>query len=444
MYTSAAYDDLVRDVNIKYTDFLIKRNPGLVDAAVELHQTGQIPPNTYLLDLDAHRRNARAAAKEAKKNGLSLYYMSKQVGRNPVICKGVLDEGFRGVVAVEVQCAKSLNRYGIRIGHVGHLVQPPVDDIDYVLSMRPEVWTTYSYDNARVLSKRAEKAGVTQDVLVQPVAKTDVFFDTMTGGIPEENLVDEVRKISKLPGIRVVGTTSFPCMLYNLASGRVEPISNFHTAVRGARRLERELGLEITQINVPGTNHAANMKTIAENGGTHAEPGNGVSGTNTEHGFDPEAPEVPAFVYVTEVSHRLGDRLFTQGGGMSYSGGGWGLFPDGKLWVGGTDIAMDAMIGRSGEEAASNRVKAKYPGMDPFNYNLTLYPGSRTFSTGETVVFGFCTVQIFVTRAWHAVVEGISENKPKLVGLFDQGNNLVDRQGHLQGERAVRDILDKM
>ena len=382
--------------------------------------------------------------REAKKNKVSLYYMSKQVGRNPLICKGVLDEGFRGVVAVEVQCAKSLHRYGVKLGHVGHLVQPPVDDIDYVLSMNPEIWTVYSLDNARLLSKRAEKLGKTQDVLVQPVAGSDLFFDTMSGGIPEENLVEDVRKMSKLPGINVIGTTSFPCMLYNLGSGKVEPISNFHTAVRGAKRLERELGLEITQVNVPGTNHAANMKTISENGGTHAEPGNGVSGTNTEHGFDQKAPEIPGFVYVTEVSHQLGERLFTQGGGMSYSGGGWGLFPNGKLWVGGADIAMDAMVGTSGKQAMASRVKAKYPGMDPFNYNLTLYPGARKFSVGETVVFGFCTVQIFVTRGWHAVVEGVEDNNPRLLGIFDQGNNLVDRRGHLRGEKAVRDILKKI
>ncbi len=382
--------------------------------------------------------------KEARKNDLSLYYMSKQVGRNPIICNGVLQEGFRGVVAVEVACAKSLNRYGVKIGHVGHLVQPPVDDIDYVLSMKPEVWTVYSLDNARAVSKRAEKLGRKQDVLVQPVGKKDLFFDTMSGGIPEEDIVSEVKKISELPGLKVIGTTSFPCLLYNLATSRVEPISNFHTAVRAARRLERELGLEISQVNVPGTNHASNMKVIAENGGTHAEPGNGVSGTNTEHGFDQKAPEVPAFVYVTEVSHRLRERTFTQGGGMSYSGGGWGLFPDGKLWVAGNDVAMDAMVGRSAKQAMTSRVKAKYPGMDPFNYNLTLYPGEKRFSTGDTVVFGFCTLQIFVTRGWHAVVEGVEDNNPRLLGLFDQGNNLVDRRGHLLGEKAVRDILKKM
>jgi predicted amino acid racemase len=76
---------------------------------------------------------------------------------------------------------------------------------------------------------------------------------------------------------RVVGTTSFPCMLYNISDHKVKPISNFMTAVRAADRLEKDLGLEITQVNTPGNNHSTTMETVAENGGTHAEPGSGCS-----------------------------------------------------------------------------------------------------------------------------------------------------------------------
>ena len=434
---------LAKEVNIKYTDMLIKRNPNLIDAAIKLHQSGQIPPNTFVLDLDAHRRNADAIVKEARKHNVSLYYMSKQVGRNPLICKAVLDAGFRGIVAVEMQCARTLHRYGIRIAHVGHLVQPPVNEIDYVLSMNPEVWTVYSVENAKVLSQRAQKAGRVQDILIQPVGKGDIFFDTMSGGILEEKIIESVKEIMKLPGVRIVGTTSFPCLLYDLGTKQVRPISNFHTVIRIAKRLKQELGLNITQTNVPGNDHASTMKIIAENGGTHAEPGNGVSGTNTWQVYE-EQPEVPAFTYVSEVSHWLGDKLYTHGGGTAFSGGGWGIYPDGSLWVGGTDIAMDALVGSSLQQALSNRVKAKFPGTDPFNYNLTLYPEGRKFSVGDTALYGYCVLQIFVTRGWHAVVEGIEDNDPRLVGLFDQGNNLVDKHGHLQGEKATLDMIEKV
>jgi predicted amino acid racemase len=210
--------------------------------------------------------------------------------------------------------------------------------------------------------------------------------------------------------------------------------------VRVAKQLKEELGLNISQINVPGNDHASTMKIIAENGGTHAEPGNGVSGTNTWQVYE-DQPEIPAFVYVSEVSHWLGDKLYAHGGGTAFSGGGWGIYPDDTLWVGGTDIAQDALVGSSLQQALSNRIKAKFPGTDPFNYNLTLFHEGRKFSVGDTVIYGYCVLQIFVTRGWHAVVAGIEDDDPRLLGIFDQGNNLVDKHGHLLGEKAVIEML---
>ncbi|MFI5420915.1 MAG: alanine racemase, partial [Nitrososphaerales archaeon] len=259
-------------------DNLIRRNPLLIEAAIPLHRSRQIPPNTYLLDLDAHRNNARAIIREASRYGVSNYFMSKQIARNPIICQAVINEGMRGVVAVESQEARSLHRYGVKIGHVGHLVQIPLCDTEYVMSMEPEVWTVYNYQNAMTVSKTAEKKGRVQNLLVQPAAKGDLMFDTMTGGIEEEKLTQEVKKIMQLPSVKVVGTTSFPCLMYDLGERKVRPISNFHSAVRAAEELRTKLGLEITQINVPGHSEASTMKIIAKNGGTHGEPGSGVSG----------------------------------------------------------------------------------------------------------------------------------------------------------------------
>jgi predicted amino acid racemase len=441
MYSSGTYGNLVDGINTKYMDSTIERNPGLIEAALELHQSGKIPPNTYLLDLDAHRTNARMMTAEAAKHGVSLYFMTKQINRNPLISKAVLAEGFRGVVAVESQCTRSLHRYGIRIGHVGHLTQIPVHEIDYVLGMNPEVWTVYSVENAKAISDRAEKIGKVQDLLIQPIGKGDLFFDSMTGGIPEEKVVGDVAKINSFPGVRVVGTTSFPCMLYDIAAGKVRPISNFLTVVRAAKRLKDELGIEITQINTPGNNHTTTMKTVAENGGTHAEPGSGMLGGNTQHTFLSE-PELPAFVYVSEVSHWLGDKVYAHGGGMAFPGGGWGLLPDGSIWEGGSHIGMDALVGSNYTQARSNRLHSELSSADPFNYNLPLSLAGKTVSVGDTVVYGFITPQVFVSRSWNAVVEGISSNNPHLLGIFDSGGNLVDRHGRLLGEGAVLNILE--
>ncbi|MDA4113211.1 MAG: alanine racemase [Thaumarchaeota archaeon] len=443
MYSSPTYEHLVDKLNTKYMDSLLSRNPGLLETAFRLHQSGEIPPNTYLLDLDAHRKNARLMVDAAAKHDVTLYFMSKQVNRNPLICKAVLAEGFTGMVAVEMQCVRSLHRYGIKISHVGHLVQIPVNDIDYVLSAEPDVWTVYSFENARAISDKIRKTGRTQDLLVQPIGKGDLFFDSMSGGIPESEIVQTVKKINSLPGVRVVGTTSFPCMLYDIAAHEVRPIPNFMTAVRTAEQLEKELGIEITQINTPGNNHTTTMKTVAENGGTHAEPGSGMLGGNTAHTFH-EEPELPAFVYVTEVSHLLGDKVYAHGGGMAFPGGGWGLLPDGTLWEGGNNIGMDALVGRDLASGRSTRLRSVLSSADPFNYNLPLALAGKTAQVGDTVAYGFITPQVFVSRGWNAVVEGISENNPRLLGVYDQGGHLVDSKGRPLGEKAAEEILEKV
>jgi predicted amino acid racemase len=436
-------EDLWKDSTTRYTDILIERNPGLIEAAVKLHQSGQIPPNTYLLDMDNHRRNARAISREARKFGISLYYMSKQAGRNPIISKAVLDEGFNGLVTVEAQEAKSLYRYGLKIGHVGHLAQIPVHEIDYLLSMSPEVWTVYSYENARLVSERAEKSGRKQKLLIQVMGKDDFFMPTSTGGIPEEDLSDNIRKISRLEGTKIVGTTSFPCLAYDVVLQTVKPLPNFFTAVRAAALMKDKFGLDITQINVPMNNHVSSMKTVAENGGTHAEPGTAVSGAYAWQALEDKV-EIPAVVYVSEISHRLGNRVFVYGGGTAFSGGSFLSAPSSKPWVGGVGNTMDAIIKSPKSSKSIKRAKLNSPGRDPFNYNLTmLAEDNDDFSLGDTVLVPF-EPQIFVTRAWHAVVGGIERNEPYLVGLFDQGNNLIDKHGHLQGERAVLELLNKI
>jgi hypothetical protein len=147
---------------------------------------------------------------------------------------------------------------------------------------------------------------------------------------------------------------------------------------------------------------------------------------------------------VTEVSHLLGDKVYAHGGGMAFPGGGWGLLPDGTLWEGGNSIAMDALVGRDLASGRSTRLRSVLSSADPFNYNLPLELGGKTAAVGDTVAYGFITPQVFVSRGWNAVVEGISDNNPRLLGVFDQGGHLVDSKGRPLGEKAVEDILQKV
>ena len=76
-----------------FLDVIRRRNPRLIEQAIALHQAGHIPANTYVIDLDAVEANARAIATEAKRLGLKVFAMTKQMGRNGDFCRAVVSGG---------------------------------------------------------------------------------------------------------------------------------------------------------------------------------------------------------------------------------------------------------------------------------------------------------------------------------------------------------------
>ena len=103
----------------------LKRNPALIEAAVNLHRKGAIPPDTYVLDLDAIAYNARLLARAADRAGIRLYMMTKQIGRNPEVARLIAANGIRRAVAVDPWEARLLGRSGIALGNVGHWCRFP-------------------------------------------------------------------------------------------------------------------------------------------------------------------------------------------------------------------------------------------------------------------------------------------------------------------------------
>ena len=57
----------------------IRKNPGLIKFAGELHQSGQIPPDTYVLDLDMIGQNALNFSKEANRVGLIAHIAQRNL-----------------------------------------------------------------------------------------------------------------------------------------------------------------------------------------------------------------------------------------------------------------------------------------------------------------------------------------------------------------------------
>ena len=62
-----------------FLEQIARKNPMLIKAAAQLHQSGQIPPNTYVFDADTFEENGRKIREEAERYNLKLYFMTKAV-----------------------------------------------------------------------------------------------------------------------------------------------------------------------------------------------------------------------------------------------------------------------------------------------------------------------------------------------------------------------------
>ena len=396
-------------------DRVLDRNPALIDAAVRLHQDGTVPPNTWLYDLDALAHNARLQADAARALGLTTFVMSKQYSRNPMITTVALAQGLDKTVAVDVFGAKVMHRYGLPIGHVGHLNQVPKRDVGRVLDMRPDFITVYSLEAARRISETAREKGLTQDLLVRVYRPGDVFFPGQEGGFRAAELIDAAREIQRLPNVRIVGVTSFPCLSYNFADSR-EPVRfnpNLETILDAARRLEQELGIDVTVVNTPGNTSLRTFPMLKEAGSTHVEPGHGLHGTTPSQITEPDHPEIPTYVYVSEISHHYEGRAY------AFAGGLWTMmakFLD-PNWPIGVLAGSDPAITRH------NRLD--YEHIDQIiDYHISLLPGDRC-RIGDTIVFPMYS-QTQMTRSYVAAVSGVSTGDLTVWGIFDHATTMLD------------------
>jgi predicted amino acid racemase len=399
---------------------VVERNPRMLEAAVKLHRDRVIPPNTWLIDLDAIAANADALSAKARELDLTTYVMTKQFNRNPVVCHVALKRGLHKTVAVDIHGARVLHRYGVLVGHIGHLNQVPFRETDAAIAIGPEVITVFSVENARQISAAASAAGVTQDLLVRPIGPDDVFFPGQEGGFPEAEVVAAVAEIQKLPNVRVVGVTSFPVVRYNF--GEAEPAEpeanpNLETLIRVAAELRDRLGLEITQINAPGNTAVETLELLAAAGATHVEPGHGLLGTTPNHILDGRRVEIPTYVYVSEVSHHYNGRAYAFGGGLWSQLAGFLRLPDG------TEPPLQGVIASSVDELLET-VVTNEPLEQIIDYHASLRPAEGT-NVGDTVVLALYT-QAQMTRSYVVPVSGIASGEPEAHGIFDVGTHMLD------------------
>jgi predicted amino acid racemase len=382
-----------------FLSLLRSRNPELVDYAFYLLERGIIEADSYVLDLDRIEANAEQLGKAALSLGLNLYFMSKQLGHNPLVSRRVLDApGFTGMVAVDFREALFLHGEGLPIRHLGHLVQVPRGGWDRALDMGPEVITLYSLEKAEELSGAALKRGVVQDVLLRVLDRDDISYPGQEGGFTLDELAGSAEAIGGLKGIRLAGLTSFPCFLFDEKEKKALATPNAHSVQKGAALL-RERGAACTHINMPSCNSLATLPLAAGLGATHVEPGHSLTGTSPDNIENSLA--MPALCYVTEVSH-------CSGGKTSCFGGGY--YRRGNL--------RKALVKTA---AGLEETRALAPDSESIDYHLRI---EGKFSSGAPVCMAFRT-QIFVTRSRVVLVEGLASSRPMLHSIWDsQGRRL--------------------
>jgi predicted amino acid racemase len=386
--------------------FLTAHNPELIDYGVFLLEHRRIDPDTYVLDIDRIEDNARRLRDISRRQGISLYFMAKQIGRNPEIARRVLAEGadgggggFTGMVAVDFREAGLLHAAGLPVKHIGHLCQIPRFAAGAALDMAPEYITIYSVEKGRELSEAAQKRGIAADLLLRVWDEGDIFYQGQEGGFSLQTLGAALDSLETLPGIRVAGITSFPCFLYDEERGRPLATPNAHTLRRAAAVLEQK-GFAAPKINMPSCNSLATIPLAAELGATHAEPGHSLTGTNPDNLLE-ERPLAAALLYMSEISHQWGGRSFCFGGGH---------YRRSKM-----RYALVKAAGVYRETAVA--------GLEPesIDYHFSL---DGLFPIGSPVCMAFRT-QIFVTRSRVALVEGLARSRPSLLGVWDsQGRPL--------------------
>lgn len=382
-----------------FLDLILRRNSPLIEAARRLHLSNELPPNTYVIDIDALKHNSEHFTREASRFGLTPFAMTKQLGRNPEVCAALVETGITHCVGVDLDCAISAHNGGMKVGHLGHLVQIPRSEAKIAAALQPEYWTVFNIEKAREASEASRVEGREQKILVRIMGKDDQFYKGHEGGVDVEKIVAFAEAVNSMPNLHFSGVTTFPASLYDAKSQKVIPTTNRAT-LQYAKELLETAGFNNIEINAPGTTSSSMLESLALIGATQVEPGHGLTGTTPAHLVD-DLVEIPAMIYVSEVSHVYNNEAYVFGGG---------LYVDPVIG----DVNTRALlIGEDQELEKAAVLAVKMPLPESIDYYARIPLGERTCQIGDTVIFAF-RPQVFVTRANTAAIYGADTENPKL------------------------------
>jgi predicted amino acid racemase len=401
---------------------LERTNATFVSTAIELHQAGLIPTNSYVVDLDAVAENAGYIMAEARKYGLTVYPMTKQFGRNPEVLKVISAAGADGFVAVDMLCARAIVNGGFQVGHLGHLVQIPRHEIGEAAAMAPSYWTVFSRDQAKFVSTVSRQTR--QRLLLRVFKQGDSIVPTHAGGFAVEFIDDTIAEIADMQNVEIAGVTTYPSARFDRLSRQVLETPNVESMRRVANKL-RALGMRGVQINMASELSSGTIRLAADGGATQVEPGHAFTGTSPYQIFG-EVPERQAMIYLSEVSHLEGGGGFCFGGGLYECIGAVGHYAE----------ALVARSGPNGLQIERARLTIPPNGVIDFYGRLDLAPGGD-IKVGDSVII--CTrPQAFFTRAFVVPVRGIQSNAPQVLGVWDvAGFPASNAPLHARGARVA-------
>lgn len=381
---------------------LKRQNPALITAALRLWQQGKIIPDSWVIDVDQVLENGKRLIDVAQQHGITLYLMTKQVGRNPWLAEKLLALGYAGIVVVDYKEGRTLRRAGLPIAHQGHLVQIPSRLVDEAVQQNTDVITLFSLEKAREVSAAAVKAGQMQAVMLKVYGENDFLYPGQESGFPLVDLDEVVTEVQRLPGLHLSGLTHFPCLLWDEAAGEIVPTPNLHTLVDARRQVEAS-GVAIEQLNAPSATSCASLPLLAKYGVTHAEPGHALTGTipSNQQG---DQPERIAMLWLSEISHHFRGDSYCYGGGYYRRG-----------------HARNALVFAHENDAP---VETQLKPVDDSSIDYYL-PLTGEFPVSSAVVLCFRT-QIFVTRSDVVLVSGIQRGAPEIVARYDSLGNLLE------------------
>ncbi|WP_145554561.1 YhfX family PLP-dependent enzyme [Yersinia canariae] len=383
---------------------LLKQNSKLIDVAISFWRQGKIGPDSYVIDVEQTEANARLLLQTAHHHQIKLYLMSKQFGRNPELCRRLLacsyqGTRYHGMVAVDFKEARQLYRHAIPVAHIGHLVQPPCAMLAEIIRQRPEVITVFSLEKALEISQVAHRQHIIQPLMLKVCQSGDLLYSGQESGFELHHLPAVIAALREMPGVRLVGITHFPCLMYDPLHQQTLPTTNMQTLLAARDILQAE-GVVIEQVNAPSATSCTTLAQLAKLGITHSEPGHALTGTipANQHG---DQPEQISMLYLSEISHHFSGNSYLFGGGYYRRG----HLKNALIW-------HDNHFSQASVLPIDN---------DSIDYCLHL---AGQFPISSPVIMSFRT-QIFVTRSDVVLIDGIQSGAPHILGYYDsQGNTL--------------------